>query len=140
MIKIKKLHPDAQWPTYAFPGDSGADLYAVEDRLIRPMERCMVPIGLAMEIPMGYEVQIRPKSGLAAFYGLTVLNTPGTIDAGYRGEIQVLMINLGNKEYQIKAKQKIAQMVYMPVSRAQFMESELTFSDRNQGGFGSTGV
>jgi dUTP pyrophosphatase len=140
-IEIKQLSPDAILPTYAHPGDAGADIYSIADRILAPLERAAIPTGLSMSIPVGYEVQIRPKSGLALKQGLTVLNTPGTIDAGYRGEVQVILINLGDRSIEIKKGQKIAQMVVAPVCVGDFqMVAELTDSARGEGGFGSTGI
>jgi dUTP pyrophosphatase len=139
-INIKRIHAQARLPHYAHPGDAGADLYAVEDRVLEPLQRQAIATGLCVEVPLGYELQIRPKSGLALNYGITVLNTPGTIDAGYRGEIKVILINLGHNPYRVRCGEKIAQMVIAPVIGADFVEVEaLTRSDRNMGGFGSTG-
>ena len=140
-IKIHRLHPDARMPKYEHEGDSGADLFSVIDYVLKPMERYPVPTGLTVEIPKGYEIQVRPKSGLALNHGITLLNTPGTVDSGYRGEIKVILINLGNTDYPIKKGQKIAQMVVMPVIQAEFKEvDELSDSSRGEGGFGSTGL
>jgi dUTP pyrophosphatase len=140
-IKIKRLVPHAIVPSYVHPGDSGADLFSIVDCTLAPLERAAVPTGLAVEIPVGYELQVRPKSGLALKQGLTVLNTPGTVDAGYRGEIQVILINLGGEVVEIKQGQKIAQMVLAPVVFGTFQEvAELTDSQRGVGSFGSTGL
>lgn len=140
-IRLKKLHPEAEVPTYAHFGDSGADLFATAELILNPMERQAIGTGLSAEVPQGYELQVRPKSGLALKSGLTVLNTPGTIDFGYRGEIKVILINLGSKPYHIEKGQKIAQLVVAPVAYAQFQEGEdLTESSRGEGGFGSTGL
>ncbi len=141
VVKLKKLVPDAQLPEYAHFGDSGADLFAVEERVLQPLERAAVGTGLAAEVPEGYELQVRPKSGLALKSGLTVLNTPGTIDFGYRGEIKVILINLSQEPYRIQVGQKIAQLVVAPVVYARFEETEvLTETARGAGGFGSTGL
>jgi dUTP pyrophosphatase len=140
-IKIKRLVPHAIAPKYEHPGDSGADLYSTLDQTLAPLERAAIPTGLSVEIPVGYELQVRPKSGLALKQGLTVLNTPGTVDAGYRGEIQVILINLGSEPIEIKQGQKIAQMVLAPVVFGSFEDvEELTTSQRGEGGFGSTGI
>lgn len=140
-VRIKKLHPDARMPRYEFPGDSGADLFSVVDLTLAPLARAAVPTGLAAEVPLGYELQVRPKSGLALNRGLTVLNTPGTVDSGYRGEIKVILINLGEEPVEIKKGQKIAQLVFSPVVQTAFTEVEaLADSDRGAGGFGSTGT
>jgi dUTP pyrophosphatase len=139
-INFQKLHPDAQVPSYAHIGDAGADVYAVAEVTLKPQDRAAIPTGLAVEIPIGYELQVRPKSGLALKHGITVLNSPGTVDAGYRGEIQVIVINLGTEVYTFAKGQKIAQLVLKPVIQAQYIEAELGTSDRGIGGFGSTGL
>jgi len=139
-IKFNKLHPDAQIPSYAHVGDAGADVYSVAEVTLQPSDRAAIPTGLAVDIPIGYEIQVRPKSGLALKHGITVLNSPGTVDAGYRGEIQVIVINLGKEVYTFAKGQKIAQLVLKPVIQAQFIEGELGTSDRGDGGFGSTGI
>ncbi len=139
-IKFQKLHPDAQVPSYAHIGDAGADVYGVAEVTLQPQNRAAIPTGLAVDIPIGYEIQVRPKSGLALKHGLAVLNSPGTIDAGYRGEIQIIMINLGTEAYTFDKGQKIAQLVLKPVIQARYVEEELENSDRGIGGFGSTGL
>ena len=139
VVKIKRLKPAAQIPRYEYPDDSGADLYAIEECTLQPLERKAIPTGLCAEVPVGFELQVRPKSGLALESGITVLNTPGTIDSGYRGEIKVILINLGSESYQIRKGQKIAQLVAAPVVRVDFREVErLSESGRGIGGFGST--
>ncbi|MFN4870825.1 MAG: dUTP diphosphatase [Pseudanabaena sp.] len=139
-IKFNKLHPDAQIPSYAHVGDAGADVYSVAEVTLQPSDRAAIPTGLAVDIPIGYEIQVRPKSGLALKHGITVLNSPGTVDAGYRGEIQVIVINLGKEVYTFAKGQKIAQLVLKSVIQAQFIEGKLGTSDRGDGGFGSTGI
>ncbi len=140
-VKINMLTPDACTPHYAHFGDSGADLFATETAVLQPMERMAIGTGLAVEVPLGYELQVRPKSGLALKSGLTVLNTPGTIDFGYRGEIKVILVNLSNEIYSVEKGQKIAQLVLAPVAYAEFEEvAELADTSRGQGGFGSTGI
>ena len=139
-IKFQKLHPDAQVPSYAHIGDAGADVYSVTEVILQPQHRAAIPTGLAVDIPIGYEIQVRPKSGLALKYGITVLNSPGTVDAGYRGEIQVIVVNLGTEAYTFTKGQKIAQLVLKTVLQAQYIEGELGTSDRGIGGFGSTGL
>lgn len=140
-VKIKKLTPDAHTPQYAHFGDSGADLLATETAVLKPLERTAVGTGLSAEVPQGFELQVRPKSGLAIKSGLTVLNTPGTIDFGYRGEIKVILINLSNEEYTVEKGQKVAQLVVCPVAYAEFKEvDELSDTSRGEGGFGSTGL
>lgn len=141
MIKVKRLTKDAILPKYAHPGDAGLDLYAAEDKLLKPMERAMIPTGIKIAVPNGYEAQIRPRSGLAVNHGISVVNTPGTIDSGYRGEVMVLAINLSNKEYKIEEGTKIAQMIINKVEQAEFEEvDELDDTTRGEGGMGSTGM
>lgn len=140
-VKIKRLVPEAKLPRYEHPGDSGADLVSTADMTLQPMQWCAVPTGLSAEVPLGFELQVRPRSGLALKHGITVLNTPGTVDAGYRGEIKVLLLNLGPEPFEIMQGQKIAQMVVAPIVFGQFEEvDELAPSQRGTGGFGSTGV
>jgi dUTP pyrophosphatase len=140
-IKIQCLVPHARVPEYAHPGDAGADLFAAEDCEILPGKWLAVSTGLAAEVAIGYELQVRPRSGLAIKKGVTVLNAPGTIDAGYRGEIKVILINHGDSAFSIEIGDKIAQMVLAEVSIGEFtVVKELTDSVRGVGGFGSTGV
>jgi dUTP pyrophosphatase len=140
-VKIQRLVPEAQVPQYAHPGDAGADLVAVVDCVIPAGQWLAVPTGLSAEIPIGFELQVRPRSGLAFKKGVTVLNAPGTIDAGYRGEIKVILINHGPEPFEIKAGDKIAQLVVASVVTGLFEEvQELEDSQRGSGGFGSTGV
>lgn len=140
IIRFKKLAPTAVIPTYAHPGDAGADLVAIEAHTLQPRQHLAIPTGLAAEIADGYEMQVRPKSSLALKHSVTVLNTPGTVDAGYRGEIKVILINLGQLPFDIVPGQRIAQIIIAPVVQAQFIEvSELNGSPRGSGGFGSTG-
>jgi len=144
-IRIRRL-PHAEGlplPDYATSGAAGADVCAAVDRdlVIETGERAAVPTGLVLEIPDGYEGQVRPRSGLAIRHGLTVVNAPGTIDSDYRGELKVLMVNLGSESATIGRGDRIAQLVIAPVTRAVFIESsELASSERGGGGFGSTGV
>ncbi|MCX7800621.1 MAG: dUTP diphosphatase [Fimbriimonadales bacterium] len=127
-------------PDYATEGSAGVDLRAAEDVVLRPMERRLVRTGLRMEIPPGYEGQIRPRSGLALRLGLGMVNAPGTIDSDYRGEIAVILVNLGQEEIRLSAGERIAQMVFAPVARAEFVRAEeLEPTARGGGGFGSTG-
>lgn len=129
-------------PAYATLGSSGMDIRAsiAEPMVLQPAERVLVPTGLFVEIPLGYEIQIRPRSGLAIKQGITCLNTPGTIDADYRGEIKVILINLSNEPQAIHPADRIAQMVVQKVEQVQWVPvSELSDSDRGSGGFGSTG-
>lgn len=146
MIKIlvKRLHSkDLPLPEYMTPGSAGVDLYAAvnNDITIKAGQREFIPTGIAIALPEGYEAQIRPRSGLALKYGLTLLNAPGTIDADYRGEIKLIVINLGDKEYILKRGERIAQMVFSRVDQAQLVEvEELEATVRGEGGFGHTGV
>ncbi|HEU5377763.1 MAG TPA: dUTP diphosphatase [Ktedonobacteraceae bacterium] len=140
-VRIKRLHKSAQMPKYEHHGDSGADLYSVIDCVLQPFERRAIPTGLSAEVSPGYELQVRPKSGLALNCAVTVLNTPGTVDSNYRGEIKVILMNLGTDPYVVKAGQKVAQLVVAPVLAADFVEvDELAESKRGAGGFGSTGL
>ena len=130
-------------PEYKTVGAAGADLYALVDSPITlaPGKTAMVPTGLFFEIPEGYEIQVRPRSGLAAKNGVTVLNTPGTIDSDYRGEIKIILINLGDKDFIINSGDRVAQMVIAPLIQASFsIVDELSDTTRGSGGFGSTGV
>ncbi len=140
-IKIKKVNVEAIIPNYAHEGDAGIDLYSVEDYILEPGQRKLVFTGLKIEVPRNYEIQIRPKSGLALKYGITVLNTPGTVDSGYRGEVGVILFNTSNEIYRIKKREKVAQAVIMKVEEAEIEEvNELSDSDRGENGFGSTGT
>ncbi len=139
-LKIKKLSEGAHLPAYAHPGDSGLDLFSVEHVTIQPGDSKLVKTGISIELPTGTEAQVRPRSGLALKNKVTVLNSPGTIDEGYRGEIGVIMINHGKMEFVIEPGMKIAQMVIQPVLTVQVVESaELSDTSRGTGGFGSTG-
>ncbi len=128
-------------PAYGTPFSAGVDIRSAEDAVIESGERASVATGLYMELPVGYEAQVRPRSGLAIRHGVTILNAPGTIDSDYRGEIRVLLVNLGLDPFQIRCGDRIAQMVIAPVSRVEWEESdELDESERGAGGFGSTGT
>jgi len=142
-ILIKKLSDKSTIPKYETEGASGLDLSACteNDITLKPMAKVIVPTGLAVSIPKGYEAQIRPRSGLAAKYDLTVLNSPGTIDSDYRGEIKVLLFNFGNKNFNIYNGLRIAQMVISPIVKAEIEEvDDLKQTSRGSGGFGSTGL
>ena len=142
-ILIKRLSKEVSLPKYETSGSSGMDLSANIDNdvNIEPGNTAIIPTGLAISIPKGFEVQIRPRSGLAAKKKISVLNTPGTIDADYRGEIKVILINLNNKVFTVEKGLRIAQMVVCPVIQAQLEEvSELDNTHRGKGGFGSTGI
>jgi len=141
-ILIKKLHAEAIIPKYETKGSSGLDISAnLKSKItIKPGEICLVPTGLAVSIPQDHELQIRPRSGLAAKKSITVLNTPGTIDSDYRGEIKIILINLGKKNFEITSGLRIAQMVLCPISKAELSEvDDLDKTSRDHGGFGSTG-
>jgi len=141
-ILIKKLNPDVQLPTYKTSGASGMDLMAFIDNPIRlaPNNSCLVPTGLTVAFSEDYELQIRPRSGLAAKSSITVLNTPGTIDSDYRGEIKIILFNHGNEEFTINNKDRVAQMVLMPVIKMELeVTDNLPDTIRGEGGFGSTG-
>ena len=139
-IKIKKIKENAVIPKYAHEGDAGVDLYSTEDYLLKPGERILVSTGIQIAIPKCYEAQIRPKSGLALKEGLSIVNTPGTIDSPYRGEICIIAINLGQQDIKIEAGKKVAQMVFNKIEEAGFEEvDELDDTKRGAGGFGSTG-
>ncbi len=141
IIKVKRLSPDTKVPKAAKPGDVAFDLYSVEDVLLKPGERYAVKTGIALEIPTGYEAQIRPRSGLAIRNGLTTLNTPGTIDSGYRGEVRVILINHGQEAFEVTVGMRVAQMAIRRVPSVEFLEvEELNDSERGVDGFGSTGV
>ena len=139
-VQIKKVHPDAIIPKYQTAGAAGVDLCSIEDVSIGEGDKALVATGLSMAIPQGWEGQVRPRSGLAAKSALTVLNTPGTIDSDYRGEVKVILINHGHGVFHVRKGDRIAQMVFTPVAQADFAEVEdLEFTDRGAGGFGSTG-
>jgi dUTP pyrophosphatase len=139
-LKIKKLSSLAEIPAYQSEEAAGFDLHSIEDVVIAPQERKLIATGLAFDIPAGYEIQIRPRSGLAYKHGITVLNTPGTIDSDYRGEIKVLLINHSDEEFEIKVGERIAQAVIKEVIQATFEEvEELSETKRGEKGFGSTG-
>lgn len=140
-VRVVKLHKDAVLPHYAHPGDSGMDLYSIEDVIIPPGDTRLVRTGLKIAVPDQYEAQVRPKSGLALQHAVTLTNTPGTIDSGYRGEICVILINHGREAYHVQKHVKIAQLVICPVVRAKIVEVEqLDETSRGGGGFGSTGL
>ena len=130
-------------PEHASPGSAGLDLRAaIDDELnVEPGERVQIPTGLILELPSGWEGQVRPRSGLALRHGVTLLNTPGTIDSDYRGEVQVILVNLGQEDFRVTRGDRIAQLVVAPVSQVSVVEAEsLGSTPRGDGGFGSTGV
>ena len=140
-LPVRRLDAGLPLPAYAHPGDAGADLHAAQDATLAPGERVLVPTGIALAVPDGYVGLVHPRSGLAARHGVTVLNAPGTVDAGYRGEIQVTLLNTdASTPVVLRRGDRIAQLVVQRVSRARFVEVErLPGSVRGSGGFGSTG-
>jgi dUTP pyrophosphatase len=140
-VKVQRLRPDAELPSYAHgpQEDAGMDLRAVDPVALQPGVPVAVPTGIAIELPPGYEAQIRPRSGLALKHAITLPNSPATIDPGYRGEIRVIMLNLGRAPYQIERGDRIAQMVIATYVTADWEEEELGASERGAGGFGSSG-
>jgi len=140
-LKFQKIDPSAVLPTYAHPGDAGMDVCSVESLEIPVGGRALVHTGLVMELPSDAEAQVRPRSGLALKHGVTVLNSPGTIDAGYRGEVGVILANFGDKPFVVEKGMKIAQVVVARVERAEIAEAVISSAtERGAGGFGSTGV
>jgi len=144
VLPFKKLHNDTLNPKYNYGGDSGFDLYSTEDILLGPFGRALIPTGLSFDIKDGYEIQVRSKSGLAIKEGLMVLNSPGTVDNSYTGEIKAIIFNTNNYEYQIKKGQKVAQAVLCPVVNGKWVDltevKKITDKDRGENGFGSTGA
>lgn len=139
-VRFKRIHPDAALPSYAHEGDAGMDVRSVEDATIPAGGRLLVHTGLVMALPPGYEAQVRPRSGLALKHGVTVLNTPGTVDAGYRGEVGVILANFGDAPFEVRKGDKVAQLVIAPVTRALVEETDsVDDTERGAGGFGSTG-
>jgi|ERR1044072_1037047 dUTP pyrophosphatase len=140
ILKIKKLHPDAILPSYAHPGDAGLDLFSVEDAEIGAGQVALIKTGISIELPAGTEGQVRPRSGLALKHRITVLNTPGTIDEGYRGEVCLIMMNHGQEAFAVAKGMKLAQLLVKPVFTVEVREVEdLSDTARGAGGFGSTG-
>jgi len=140
VLEIQQLDPALPLPTYAHPGDAGLDLYAADTTVIGPGERALVPTGIALAVPDGWAGLVHPRSGLAIDHGVTVLNAPGTIDTGYRGEVKVILINHGSEAVELAHGERIAQLVLVPVGHARVRGVErLADSVRGTGGFGSTG-
>ena len=140
-LTVRRIDPAAQLPTYAHPGDAGMDVRSIEELTLQPGDRALVHTGLVFQLPPDAEAQVRPRSGLALKHGVTVLNSPGTIDAGYRGEIGVILINLGREPFKVEVGMKIAQVVVARVDFAEVEEVSVTdATERGTGGFGSTGV
>ncbi|GAA0077514.1 dUTP diphosphatase [Clostridium sp. CTA-5] len=140
-LKIKRINDKAIIPNYAHEGDAGLDLYSVDEIMLSPGERALIHTGIQIELPKNTEAQIRPRSGLALKNGITTLNSPGTIDEGYRGEIGVILINHSNEVFKVEEGMKIAQMVIKPVFKVNVIESnELSNTERSANGFGSSGI
>ncbi|MCE3037958.1 dUTP diphosphatase [Helicobacter anatolicus] len=140
-VKIKKIDQKAIIPSYQTQGAAGFDFHSIEDIVIKAGERGVVKTGLAMQLPEGYELQVRPRSGLALKHGITVLNTPGTIDSDYRGEIMVILINHSQEDFRISRGDRVAQGVITQYNIAEFLEcEELDHTQRDDNGFGSTGI
>jgi len=141
-ILVKKFDKNIKLPTYKTSGSSGMDLVAyIKNKItIDPVKTAMIPTGIAVAIPKNYDIQIRPRSGLAAKKGISVLNTPGTVDSDYRGEIKIILINLSKESFVVKSGDRVAQMILCPVVRAKLKEvKNLPKTIRDKGGFGSTG-
>lgn len=140
-LLFKRIHPDAVLPAYAHPSDVGMDIRSVDELVIPSGKYALVHTGLVMLLPPMYEAQVRPRSGLALKSGVTVLNAPGTIDSGYRGEVGVILANFGDVDFIVRKGDKVAQLVIAPVTRPEIVETDLVdVTDRGAGGFGSTGV
>ncbi len=140
-LKVKKLHELAIIPYYAHPQDAGLDLFSIDELIINPGESKLIRTGISIELPPGTEAQIRPRSGLTLKHQITVLNTPGTIDENYRGEICIILINHGQNSFEVTPRMKIAQMVIASVLSVKVETvDQLSTTDRNIGGFGSTGL
>jgi deoxyuridine 5''-triphosphate nucleotidohydrolase (dut) len=140
-LKIRKINEEAKLPEYAHEGDAGLDLFSVDDIAILPGESKLIKTGIQIELPKDTEAQVRPRSGLALKNQITVLNSPGTIDEGYRGEVGVILINHGKEQFHVEKGMKIAQMLIKPVLKVTIKEVvELTDTTRGEGGFGSTGL
>jgi dUTP pyrophosphatase len=140
-LKIKLINEDAILPIQANPGDAGLDLFAAEEKLIKSGDAELISTGIILELPKGTEAQVRPRSGLALKHSVTVLNSPGTIDEGYRGEIKIILINHGKEDFKIEKQMRIAQMVIATVAKVNIIQvNEVSDSERGLGGFGSSGV
>lgn len=139
-LAFKRIHPDAVLPAYAHEGDAGMDVRSVEDVTVPACGRALVHTGLVMLLPAGYEAQVRPRSGLALKSGITVLNTPGTIDSGYRGEIGVILFNSSKTDFSVRKNDRVAQLVIAPIVHVEAVaEESVDETERGAGGFGSTG-
>lgn len=139
-LKVKLIHEEAKLPYQANEGDAGLDLYSIEETVIKAGESTLIGTGIQIELPEGTEAQIRPRSGLALKHSVTVLNSPGTIDEGYRGEIKVILINHGREDFTVEKEMRIAQMIIAPVLQIKLEQADaLSDTARDQGGFGSSG-
>jgi len=140
VLDVRRLDPDLPLPNYAHPGDAGLDLFAADTTVLQPGERALVPCGIAVAIPEGHVGLVHPRSGLAVDHGLTLLNAPGTIDSGYRGELKVLLINHGQGSVEVRHGERIAQLLLVPVTLVDVREVDrLDTTTRGTAGFGSTG-
>lgn len=140
VLNVRRLDPDLPLPSYAHPGDAGLDLHAADTTTLQPGQRALIPCGIAIAIPDGHVGLVHPRSGLAVDHGLTLLNAPGTIDAGYRGEVKVLLINHGDGPVEVRHGERIAQLLLMPIAIVDVREVDrLDVTSRGTGGFGSTG-
>lgn len=140
-VRVKLLTPDSKMPSLANKGDVAFDLYSTIDLELQPGQRSAVPTGISLEIPRGYEGEVRPRSGLSLQYGVTVLNTPGSIDSGYRGEVKSIMVNLGKETFRITKGMRICQLAIRRVPDVRLVEAEtLASSERGERGFGSSGL
>ena len=141
VLRVRRVRPDAVLPRFAHPDDSGMDVCACEDRVLAPGERAKIPLGIAFAPPPGTEIQLRPRSGLAIRDGISMVNTPATIDEGYRGEVCAILINHGSAPFRVEKGMRVAQAVLCPILRPRIVEAdELPETARGAGGFGSTGT
>lgn len=140
-LRVKRLDPEIELPAYAHPGDAGLDLRSAEELVLLPGQRALISTGFSMALPEGYAAFVQPRSGLAARHGISIVNTPGLVDCHYRGEVKVILINLGNEPFKVRRGDRIAQMVIQRVENAAVLEvEELDPTERGEGGFGSTGI
>lgn len=138
-VKIKRLNPNSVIPSYQSKGASGFDFHAIENTVVPAGKTLLIKTGLSFEIPEGFELQVRPRSGMSLKTGMRVTNSPGTVDADYRGEVSIIMENTSDKEYIVNVGDRVAQGVVCPVNQVQFIEEELSSTERGAGGFGSSG-
>lgn len=141
VVKVKKLHPDAKLPKFQTEGSAGADVVSIEDVDIQPGDIKAISLGFAVSIPLGYEIQLRPRSGLALKYGISVPNSPGTIDSDFRGEMKAILINHGKDNFKVCKGDRIAQIILNKIPTCAYVQvEELDKTGRNTGGYGSTGI